>query len=201
MPVRSSVCTYSPSSVLNSKYSTVLPSPSPLSVGHYKPLPSSQLVQGSNASSYRRSSVVSSALRSPGRYATSSSSSYSPSTYSSLSSYSPSSYRNLVSSPDSFNASRHDGSSTASSYKRYSSSSSIGSISSTSLSSTNSLLDRTDTSAGGHSSSLSSYHYKPRTLSSARLSNTRVSWFTFAWAPDEMARIALLYACLHVLRA
>lgn len=191
MPVRSSVCTYSPSSVSNSKYSTVLPKPSSLSVGHYKPLSSSTL---GGKSSYGSGDSTISGSNTLGSYGSSrytlSTSSYSPSSslgsnsYNSLSStstnYSPSSpghYRPLSSAHNSFTGSRYGNSntlgSTGSSYTRYSSASSTGSTSSSSLSSASSLLDRTD--IGGYSSSISNYSYHPSTATTSRRLSYTVS--------------------------
>lgn len=180
MPVRSSVCTYSPSNVSSSKYTSVLPSPNSLSIGHYKPLSSNSY--GIKPSSYGTKSSGSSGLGSSSRYSLSTTSSYNPSSlnsssYSSLNStpsYTSSTghYRPLSSTHNSFTGSRYGNnnlaSSTGSSYSRYSSGSSTGSASSSSLSSAGSILDRSDT--GGYSSA-SNYSYQPSSIS-RRLSYT-----------------------------
>lgn len=116
MPVRSSVCTYSPASsgLSNSKYSTVLPTPSSLSIGQYKPLSSWSSYAGTSSgvgtgskysagSSHLSSSSISSGLgsdRAPSRYSLSTSS-YSPSSSSSLNSSSYSSLNSTSSSASS----------------------------------------------------------------------------------------------------
>lgn len=199
MPVRSSVCTYSPSAMSSSKHS-----PSPLSIGHYKPISSLGGGSSSSARTYASgSSGTSTGIGSSASRYSLSSSSYSPSSlnsgsYSSLSStastYNPSSstghYRPLHNSfttaatiGSSTTGSRYGhnlnlvGSSTSpsGSYKRYSSASSTGSTSSSSLSSASSLLDRTDTTNyTGPYSSISNYNYQPSNVSSStrRLSYT-----------------------------
>lgn len=105
MPVRSSLCTYSPSAAIGSsatsspsKYSAILPTTSSLSYGHYKPIGSSSTSASSQAASsgYRSSfksstpshEFTSSTLSSPGSRTSSFASRYSLNN-SSLSSYSP----------------------------------------------------------------------------------------------------------------
>lgn len=194
MPVRSSVCTYSPSTVPNSKYSLVVPSSGSLSVGHYKPLSSTaNTYHSSSPKSYTSGTSSTSGLGSSSyssRYSLSSSS-YSPSslhnsshsslssTSSSSSSYTPSTtsssgyYRPLSSTQSSFNSSsgvnrfesKSLSSASPSTYTRYSPGSSTASVSSAG----SSLLDRSDTlTRGGYSSSISNYNYRP--VSSASLS-------------------------------
>lgn len=162
MPVRSSICTYSPASVSNnSKYSTA----SSLSIGHYKPLTTSGSLTNKSYGSGTGTATLN-------RYSTSS---YSPSslnssTYSSNSSpssYSPStgSYRPLSSTHSSLGSGRYGANSllptslsSTAGYSRYS----TGSASSSSISSANSLLasDRSDLSSAGYSSSCSR-RYQP----------------------------------------
>lgn len=185
MPVRSSVCTYSPSSVLNSKYSTVLPPPSSLSVGNYKPISSSSLSSRSSTTTldrgYSSGSNSSANIGSSLRYGLSSSS-YSPSSLSSQS-YSSSTRSTLgysQSSPGQYRAlssTYHEPISssytTNAAYTRYSSGSSTGSASSSSLSSaSSSLLDRSYALTSNYPSSVSGYHYKPSSAISRRYSNT-----------------------------
>lgn len=188
MPVRSSVCTYSPSSVSNnSKYSL----PSSLSIGHYRPLSSSSLNVGSSASAspaYRSPSSIVGEKKSysGGRYG----SVYSPhsatlnnggGSYSSLSSTTSSlasSYRPLSSTHSSFVGSTRysnnlstptTGYSTG--HSRYSSTGSTGSASSLS-SASSSLLDRAAASTPTDAYYPSSQHYNYPSI------NRRLSYTT-----------------------
>lgn len=165
MPVRSSVCTYSPTTVPSSKHS-----PSSLSIGHYKPLTSNSYL--GNSSSYQRNeelpstaSIRRSSNASKYRLGSASLSSYSASSYQPKPS--TGSYKPLTSSTASNYISRLGPSSSSSArYSHYSSASSTNSsISSASL-------------ASDYSNSLSTYSSTYNHLSPASLSQTSYSSLT-----------------------
>lgn len=186
MPVRSSICTYSPSSVSNSRYNPT----SSLSVGHYKPFSSSSLTTSKSYSP--GSQVTTNARYSISSFNPSQLNSSSYSSISSTSSYTPStgSYRPLSSAHNSFNNGRYGSNSllgssaTSAGYSRYSSTLSTGSASSSSISSSSSLIDRTDTLSRKYSKS-SGYNYQP-SIGSLEKSSFKVS------------KISLLAFLLHV---